>query len=486
MGKSKRIFDKKNSITFKLVHRSQRDPLISDEGAPQHVLYELPTKTKRKKTGKVDTIAPVDKKTELVKYGIYYDDDYDYMQHLKDKDDVVQVENDWVVKEEKGKLKDGSGRTMLPSCMFPSEVEEDEGMLSKAALPVGPQPDWDPDVVAGLDDDFEFEDPNNQIDDDFVSQALGAELDGVSGQVLGNIVEGEEEDVEDSDQEWESDDEDMGSEVSEDEDKLGERAFLKEETKSHFTNYSMSSSVMRRNKGLTLLDERFETLFENEYGDDTEMGPLDVEDIEGHIDPNNSELLNSLILEYQESKVKRNFDAEPRLHRTIPEEDYGKDELVDIELELTGKYNKEDRFDCESILSTYSNLYNHPKLIYEPTKARSTKIKINAKTGIPCGVLSKPGLTAKSLKELEQLGESLAPFDTRSIMSATSRLSQLSLRPKDETPEERKKRKQEIKAFRKERRMERKANQVAFKQENHRQEQELRNVRQNLACVKLV
>lgn len=34
--------------------------------------------------------------------------------------------------------------------------------------------------------------------------------------------------------------------------------FMEEETKSRFTNYSMSSSVIRRNEQLTLLDDKFE------------------------------------------------------------------------------------------------------------------------------------------------------------------------------------------------------------------------------------
>lgn len=37
-----------------------------------------------------------------------------------------------------------------------------------------------------------------------------------------------------------------------------EKMFMDEETKSRFTNYSMSSSVIKRNDGLTLLDDRFE------------------------------------------------------------------------------------------------------------------------------------------------------------------------------------------------------------------------------------
>jgi len=37
--------------------------------------------------------------------------------------------------------------------------------------------------------------------------------------------------------------------------------FNEEETKSRFTEYSMSSSVMRRNEQLTLLDDKFEKVY---------------------------------------------------------------------------------------------------------------------------------------------------------------------------------------------------------------------------------
>lgn len=36
--KSKKFIDKKNAVTFHLVHRSQKDPLIADENASQRVL----------------------------------------------------------------------------------------------------------------------------------------------------------------------------------------------------------------------------------------------------------------------------------------------------------------------------------------------------------------------------------------------------------------------------------------------------------------
>ena len=38
----------------------------------------------------------------------------------------------------------------------------------------------------------------------------------------------------------------------------GQNSFTEEETKSRFTSYSMTSSVIRRNNGLTLVDDRFE------------------------------------------------------------------------------------------------------------------------------------------------------------------------------------------------------------------------------------
>lgn len=40
-----------------------------------------------------------------------------------------------------------------------------------------------------------------------------------------------------------------------------QHSFMEEETKSRFTEYSMSSSVMRRNEQLTLLDNKFEKVY---------------------------------------------------------------------------------------------------------------------------------------------------------------------------------------------------------------------------------
>lgn len=64
--------------------------------------------------------------------------------------------------------------------------------------------------------------------------------------------------------------------------------------------------------------------------------------------------------------------------------------------------------------------------------------------------------------------------------SVLSTLSVLSIRPKDETLEEKRQRKRLLKEYRTERRFERKGNQDAFKEEKKRQTQISLNSRNNL------
>lgn len=73
---------------------------------------------------------------------------------------------------------------------------------------------------------------------------------------------GDGDDDDDDDDEWEDTDEegDFDSEGGFSGEDAGGREFLfmDEETKSRFTEYSLTSSVMRRSEQLSLLDDRFE------------------------------------------------------------------------------------------------------------------------------------------------------------------------------------------------------------------------------------
>uniref|UniRef100_A0A8D8LRU0 Protein LTV1 homolog n=1 Tax=Cacopsylla melanoneura TaxID=428564 RepID=A0A8D8LRU0_9HEMI len=461
MGKNKKRFiDKKNSITFTLVHRSQKDPLLVDESAPQHVLKPIQSQNTRDKT-KV--------KEEQRKYGIYFDDEYDYLQHLRDRgENPVEMERVFIpARSSKNNshlnniteaLNTPSSRLQLPSSVFASEFEESVGMLNKAAPQSGLRLDLDPDIVAAMDEDFDFDDPDNRLDDDFVMKAQGGE--GGDFEDINEEDEGDSDDYEDMSSDFDPDDEER-----DEFDENNEKMFAREETKSRFTEYSMSSSVMRRNENLTYLDDTFETMF-SKYND-TEIGALECEDIEGDILTNDQRLL-SVAEEFEKERQVEKFNTEKignqygRMGEDSSEESSEEDDYERMVV------REKEKWDCESILSTYSNIYNHPTLIKEEPK--SNKIKINPKTGIPIVPVSTK-LTPSLLAHHDYMHPGTEPSDVkRGPGSVISAISTLSIRPKGETPEERKMRKNNLKDFRKERRIEKKANKLAFRDEKKRVE----------------
>merc|ERR1719431_525439 len=122
-----------------------------------------------------------------------------------------------------------------------------------------------------MDEDFNFDDPENALEDDFIMQAMG------DGGELGSEDDSEYEDMEDSDV-----DSDFGggrSEDEEDDEVPSLQSWNGEETGTKFTNYSMSSSCIRRNNQLSLLDDKFDR-FMDQYGE-MEEGALEGEEIEG-------------------------------------------------------------------------------------------------------------------------------------------------------------------------------------------------------------
>lgn len=442
-------------MTFHLVHRSQRDPLAADESAPQHVLMEAQTKQKEKP----------ESKEELKKYGIFFDDDYNYLQHLREPvgEDVVW---EYVENPNQPKTKAERRKLQLPSSVFQSEVEEDEGLLNKAAPRPGPRPDLDPDVVAALDDDFNFSDAENELDDDFMAQAM----DGGNDDTIDEDEEEERSDI-DSDGQMYSDDEENEEELM---DRLGplmrKDRFEDEETKSRFTEYSMSSSVIRRNEQLSLLDDRFEAFYAS-Y-DDPELGPLDMEEIEGTWGQKHP-LVLGCYKQYKNSGKMEEYNKkwDSQRIKKFENEINSDDDMVDMEVSEEG--DKQKKWDCESILSTYSNIYNHPKLISEPRRKKSI-IEIDPKTGVPLHTLGTGAgkLTTKALAKLDaetDAKESEVGPKSLCAKSVMSTLSVLSMRPKDESVEEKKERKKLLKEYRSERRIEKKTNAEAFKEEKKRQ-----------------
>ena len=208
------------------------------------------------------------------------------MQHLKDKEDLYKDFTDMdeflsirrkADRVEEGDLGEGSrdkaatSNLRLPSSVFASNVEEDVGVLNRAAPRSGPLLDWDPDIVETLDDDYEHEkvhtlqdeedEGESELDDDFMAKAMDGVCDG--------------DDDDDDDDEEDCDEKDFNSDF--DGDFEDNDIFAGEEVRSKFTEYSMSSSVVPRSENLRTLDDKFDKFFE-EYLEEN-IGGLDYDEI---------------------------------------------------------------------------------------------------------------------------------------------------------------------------------------------------------------
>jgi len=143
--------------------------------------------------------------------------------------------------------------------------------------------------------------------------------------------------------------------------------------------------------------EVLEYQFEREYLDyeDDQIGSLDEEDPKLRrdvIDPAYFESVMDEFLKSQESQDITKPDTQ-----LITTKDSKTKTLKQISLELLRRLeaneqnevieeesSDSDQWDCESIVSTYSNTENHPKKITEPQK---TRIILSKKSGIPLDVL---------------------------------------------------------------------------------------------------
>ena len=324
----------------------------------------------------------------------------------------------------------------------------------------------DPDIVAAMDDAKEAGegDSEDEMEDDFVAQLME------EGE--GSSAEGDWSDEEGSDM-----DSDFGggrSEDEEDDEVPSLQSWSGEETATKFTNYSMSSSCIRRNAQLTLQDDKFERFFD-QYSDGEE-GALEGEEIEGTLDEEGQRMEN-LLAEHNEEKrtARQQLEREKEVARRVLEQD-DCEEMEEIVLPVDAEAKRE-QWDAETILTTYSTLYNHPKLISEPKKLGP--IQLSSKTGIPKDTLGR-GLTSAALKQLD-LENNINDAED----DLKSRMTECSVRPKHETKEEKKARKMEVKMVRKERREEKKANSLAFKSEKMRQEKININVKNNVQGIKI-
>ncbi|ETV64489.1 hypothetical protein, variant 1 [Aphanomyces astaci] len=415
MGKkSKAFINKKEAQHFHVVHRSQRDPLINDPSASKFVLlsskpavddYDSDDSDLPDLVPQSATAPPAAKAVrfgnvvahDLVNELGMVNDGYDYSKHMKEMGQGHFYSAGGTYDEGAGLL---NKRVVLPDDVLASANEHDR-MLDAITLT---EDVMDEDLREALVNDEAFE----ELTDDFMLQAAedlpveqgdGAAAGGADGfdydahiAKLMAAAEGIPK---------------YRGHLSDDEDESSDDEELEQEDKD---------------EAQRALDDAFDKLMADEY-DDEQVGELEEDDTRGKLVLEGA-LLEQIVDDYVNIRQELMAD-EGRLGNPLRTGNRLKDilaecaetaedvavmkptdpvpaiepaDLTDLSANPYLVQRVEDQWDCETIVSTYSNLDNHPTMIREPSKtskkktkaqkiALSSTIVLSSKTGMPLNIV---------------------------------------------------------------------------------------------------
>ncbi len=316
-----------------------------------------------------------------------------------------------------------------------------------------------------------FDDGNNkteefeELQDDFVLQAMQSDL-------LENL-----DDLYESDEDKHKD---QKNSLNEEDD---------EEDDGHDDGHNDSDERRRPTREMAQLEVDFERLME-EYDDDN-IGELDPEDEEvqtGPLDEDQFEegryvrrVLDAYVKEKEEllqhhTTELSNADKEAsRAHLLRLALERDRDNKRDLDEDIKSMYPEkpEEEWDCESIISTYSNVENHPHMIKEPERNKTKIIKLN-RDGVPIGMspdrrrnhFNSKSSDGKAGDEDDDVIEEEDEEDEERGEGESNNLGQA--RNKKETKEEKAARKRLAKEKRKESRVKNKIVKGVFKSEEQK------------------
>ncbi|KAG0273686.1 hypothetical protein BGZ95_010508 [Linnemannia exigua] len=421
------------------------------------------------------------------------------------------------------------GKIQLPAGVLPSREELDFADVYQSAVPMGLQPDMPFDIRQTLEalEDEEFVD--GELDESFFDQ-LDEDGD-FEDEEVEEYYEDEDEEEEGGRQGWEADfkkfkkaqqyqSDDDSFEGSDDGHSQTSRSSRRPAGASAST-FSMSSSAMFRNENLTLLDERFDKV-EREYESDSDDDEDEGTDFKGEelrkdfdsiLDDflDKFEIVGSKMVPRLEGATSENKlstirnallvdegEEERSLATTVggtrrPKKNLDDDMATELQTDFRSRAERmRDNWDVQTILSTYSNLDNHPGMIKEQRRRR---IHIDPKTGMPVVTekLSKKALQRQA--EVAAAAEAAARAengdgnsddefdDEEEDFEEAENLG--AKRNKTETKEEKKARKEAIKQEKKSRRETKKATKTAFANEKNRQEKVMKNLKKGQGVTHL-
>ncbi|KAF9341939.1 hypothetical protein BGZ91_009380 [Linnemannia elongata] len=423
------------------------------------------------------------------------------------------------------------GKIQLPSGVLPSREELDFADVYQSAVPMGLQPDMPFDIRQTLEalEDEEFVD--GDLDESFFDQ-LDEDGDFEDEEVEEYYEDEDEDGEENGRQGWEADfkkfkkaqqyqSDDDSFEGSDDGHSQTSRSSRRPAGASAST-FSMSSSAMFRNENLTLLDERFDKI-EREYESDSDDDEDEGTDFKGEelrkdfdsiLDDflDKFEIVGSKMVPRLEGATSENKlstirnallvdegEEERSLATTVggtrrPKKNLDDDMATELQTDFRSRAERmRDNWDVQTILSTYSNLDNHPGMIKEQPRRR---IHIDPKTGMPVVTekLSKKALqrqaevaaAAEAAAKAENGDASDDEFDEEEEDFEEEEAENLGVkRNKAETKEEKKARKEAIKQEKKNRRETKKATKTAFANEKNRQEKVMKNLKKGQGVTHL-
>lgn len=399
-----------------------------------------------------------------------------------------------------------SVRFELPKEVLPSAQEEEIGLLNRAAENKNLLLEVEPsvrEVLYALDDEAYIDE---ELDDDFFGMLDSDKLD-IAEEEEG-LEEPEEEDgvwadvekfkrqgeagaaqqqqqrrrpVAGSDDDEEEDfDEEQGSEEGYDSDERDEG----------LSKFSMTSSALFRNKHLTLLDDRFDKMLKDEY-DDEDEDEFDADDDDEEEERDNAEPRTVRpggevvwTKEQMAEHILSQFLDETSLQgRSLIPSDNPMDELQAVRQDLKSVLRERDftlvadgptsanyvssdseeeedrKWDVETVLTTYSNIYNHPAVLDASTRARRAKengqrIEVDS-NGIPISWKEEE----RRKKEAKMMNGTAPAAEAE---EPEERVNKGAKRTKGETKEEKKARKEAVKEERRAARQEKKDLKVAY------------------------
>jgi len=246
---------------------------------------------------------------------------------------------------------------------------------------------------------------------------------------------------------------------------------------SEASGYSMSSSSMYRNEALQTLDERFDQMISTVYNDDEdeESSHHDNDSDEApelitsreDFDSMLNEFLNEFEIVGRKMKPKLEGESGPEkldaLRRAMGQDERvrisndGDDEEDDDDLFSSNEEDKKERWDCETILTTYTNLENHPRLIRARDPKPVLKIALDRKTGLPSLVD-----TVQDPEKIKNTVTLINSSDSSEDSDNDVPHRETITRPRNESKEDRKARKAAVKAERQTRRIEKKTTKQQF------------------------